>query len=160
MSSVASKNFGVLILAASLLAAFTTSARGEGKKSVNFIQPDRLVKMLSGKSKDRPLVLQVGFEFLYSGGHIPGSVYAGPASSPQGVARLKEAVRNVPVTKEIVVYCGCCPWDECPNVAPAMKTLRALGYKDVKALYIPENFETDWMAKGYPTDSRRSVKGR
>ena len=82
------------------------------------------------------------------------------ASSPQGVARLKEAVRNVPVTKEIVVYCGCCPWDECPNVAPAMKTLRALGYKDVKALYIPENFEADWMAKGYPTDSRRSVKGR
>jgi hypothetical protein len=51
-----------------------------------------------------------------------------------------------------VVYCGCCPWDKCPNLKPALDTLRAMGFTRVKALYIPVNLAQDWTAKGYPIE--------
>jgi rhodanese-related sulfurtransferase len=52
----------------------------------------------------------------------------------------------------IVLYCGCCPWDHCPNIRPAYKALQAAGYKNVKALYLPKSFGEDWAAKGYPVE--------
>ena len=35
-------------------------------------------------------------------------------------------------------------------MAAAYDALRALGFKQVKALYIADNFGTDWINKGYP----------
>ena len=101
-----------------------------------------------------PLLLQVGFSVLYRGAHIPGSEYAGPGSKPEGIEALKKAVAGQPKNREIVLYCGCCPWDKCPNVKPAMQALREMGYTNVKAMVIKENFKTDWDDKGYPVDKR------
>lgn len=114
------------------------------------IKPEQLVKILSTKSSKKPLVLQVGFQFLYEGGHIDGAKWAGPASRPDGIQRLKDAVKNVPKDRYIVIYCGCCPWAECPNIRPAFEILKQMGFKDVKALYIPINFARNWIEKGYP----------
>ena len=49
-----------------------------------------------------------------------------------------------------MIYCGCCPWSHCPNVAAAYDTLHALGFTQVKVLYIAENFGDDWVNQGYP----------
>jgi thiosulfate/3-mercaptopyruvate sulfurtransferase len=56
----------------------------------------------------------------------------------------------MPRTNLIVLYCGCCPWDHCPNVKPADDTLHAMGFTNVKVLYISNNFGTNWVDKGYP----------
>ena len=135
-----------------MTAPLSIAAKGHEWKSSEVIKPEQLVKMLSGKSKNKPLILQVGFEFLYQGGHIPGSIFAGPASQPDGISRLKNVVKNVSKSREIILYCGCCPWTECPNIRPAFDTMRKLGYKNVKVLNIPTNFEQDWISKGYPTE--------
>lgn len=118
--------------------------------SGNIIRPHELLKILSGKSKNKPLVLQVGFQFLYDNGHIDGAQWAGPASRPDGIERLKAALKNVPKDRNIVIYCGCCPWSECPNTRPAFTLMKQMGYKNVKMLYIPINFAHDWISKGYP----------
>ncbi len=114
------------------------------------IKADHLVKILSEKSAHKPLILQVGFKFLYENGHINNSLWAGPASQPEGIHRLETAVKNVSKAQPIVIYCGCCPWTECPNIRPAFSTLQKLGFKDVKVLYIPRNFAHDWINKRYP----------
>ncbi|PYQ37297.1 MAG: rhodanese-like domain-containing protein, partial [Acidobacteria bacterium] len=44
-----------------------------------------------------------------------------------------------------------CPWDHCPNVKPAVDALQKMGFRNVKVLYIGENFGSDWVNKGYPT---------
>ena len=49
-----------------------------------------------------------------------------------------------------MIYCGCCPWSHCPNVKPADDALRAMGFTNVKVLYIADNFGADWVNKGYP----------
>jgi thiosulfate/3-mercaptopyruvate sulfurtransferase len=54
--------------------------------------------------------------------------------------------------RTIIVYCGCCPWEKCPNIRPAFKELQNLGFTHVKALYIASNFGVDWVDKGYPTE--------
>lgn len=109
-----------------------------------------LFNELKKTSRTKPLIIDIGFDFLYGQGHIPGSIYAGPASNSNGLAKLKLALKNVPSNKNIVIYCGCCEWNECPNVRPAYKALVDLGYKNVKVLYLENNFTRDWEKKGYP----------
>jgi rhodanese-related sulfurtransferase len=67
--------------------------------------------------------------------------------------KLKQAVANTPKDAEIVLYCGCCPWDHCPNMKPSFAALRAAGFKNVKALVIGNNFGKDWIDQGYPVES-------
>ncbi|MGA8740329.1 MAG: rhodanese-like domain-containing protein [Terracidiphilus sp.] len=115
------------------------------------MQPAELVPLLKA-SGARPLVLQVGSRVMFAQAHIPGSVYAGPGSQAAGLQLLERAVAFTSKNKLIVIYCGCCPWNHCPNIGPAYKRLKDLGFTHVKALYMANNFGDDWMAKGYPVD--------
>jgi thiosulfate/3-mercaptopyruvate sulfurtransferase len=119
--------------------------------SSRLINPEDLVKILQNPKADQPLVIQVGSHILYSQAHIPGSEYIGPASSPDGVEKLRKRVAALPKNKFIVLYCGCCPWSHCPNVKPADDALQSLGFTNVKVLYIADNFGTNWVDKAYPT---------
>jgi thiosulfate/3-mercaptopyruvate sulfurtransferase len=108
--------------------------------------------------RDRPALVHVGFPTLYKGKHIPQSIYAGPASRPDGLELLKKSVANLPRDRELVVYCGCCPWDMCPNIKPAMEALRQMGFTKVKALMIAQNFQVDWTDHGYPVEAGDAAK--
>lgn len=114
------------------------------------IQPKQLAKILSAANGEKPLVICVGFPVLYQGGHIVGAAFAGPARSPEGIQALKHAVKALPKDKPIVVYCGCCPWNRCPNIRPAFRTLQDLGFTHLKVLSIPTNFHKDWVDQGFP----------
>ncbi len=116
------------------------------------IAPEGLVKLLSSATGHKPLVVCVGFPVLYQGGHIVGAKFAGPASRRKGLQALKRAVRALPRDKEIVLYCGCCPWKRCPNIRAAFRATQGWGFKSVKALYVPRNFRQDWIAKGFPIE--------
>ena len=87
---------------------------------------------------------------MYKMGHIPGSQYAGAAAKAEGLAALKKLVANLPRNQEIVIYCGCCPWDDCPNIRPAFQALKEMGFTNLKVLDIPERLGDDWTAKGFP----------
>jgi thiosulfate/3-mercaptopyruvate sulfurtransferase len=115
------------------------------------ISPEDLVKALKLAKKQQPLVLSVGPRTLYSQAHIPGAEYIAPGSSEQSAGALKVRVKNLAHGKFIVIYCGCCPWGRCPNMHPAFAQLHAMGFTNVKMLYIADNFGTDWVYKGYPT---------
>jgi rhodanese-related sulfurtransferase len=114
------------------------------------ISPDDLVKILQSSKGEKPLMIQVGFHVLYAQAHIPGSEYIGPASSESGLQALRKRVEPLPRKKFIVLYCGCCPWNHCPNLKPADEALHAMGFTNVKVLYIAGNFGMEWVEKGYP----------
>jgi len=118
--------------------------------SSRLIKPEELVAVLQFSTGERPLLIQVGSHVLYSQAHIPGSEYIGPASSAGGLEQLRQRIESLPRKKFIVIYCGCCPWNHCPNVKPAVDVLEAMGFTNVKVLYIANNFGTDWVDKGYP----------
>jgi len=116
------------------------------------IQPEELVHMLQATGTGKPLLFQVGSHLLFDEAHIPGSVYAGAGSQPAGLQQLQSTVASLSRKKFIVLYCGCCPWDRCPNLGPAFKQLRDMGFSNVKVLYLANNLGADWVAKGYPVE--------
>lgn len=117
------------------------------------VRTDALAKRLAGPAASRPLLVQVGFRVLYRGGHIPGSRYAGPGSRPEGLRALRDTLARVPRSTPIVLYCGCCPWTDCPNVEPAFTTARSMGFKAVQVLFVPKSLQADWIDKRLPTAS-------
>lgn len=131
------------------LKAADRSAQSLGKEQL--LAPEDLVSLLRS-SRSKPLILNVGPRMLYAQAHITGAEFIGPGSDAQAIEALKLRVNKLPKTASMVLYCGCCPWEHCPNVAPAYEELRSLGFTNVKVLYIPTNFGVDWVHKGYPTE--------
>ena len=145
--------FVLLLFAACMPVCQAASAPHKPAASIPagaLIQPADLAARLQNKAAAAPVVLQVGSRQLYDQGHIPGSLYAGPAGQPEGREALRTAVGKLSKDSPIVIYCGCCPWSRCPNIAAAYDELLALGFSAVKVLYIAEDFGTDWVDKGYP----------
>jgi hypothetical protein len=118
------------------------------------IQPEQLGRLLAGPAAGRPKLLHVGFRVLYRSGHITGSRYVGPASKPEGLDSLKAVLRPLRRQDPLVLYCGCCPWKHCPNVLPAFRVARAMGFERVQVLFIADSFQRDWIDKGLPFGER------
>ncbi|HSD62295.1 MAG TPA: rhodanese-like domain-containing protein [Ignavibacteriaceae bacterium] len=119
-----------------------------------FIQPEELAELLRSEKNTQLLILQVGVQSLYDRGHIPGSEYTGSASDSIGMKKLRKRVKELPRDKFIVIYCGCCPLKDCPNIKPAYRELKSLGFNNTKMLYLPDNFNIDWIAKNYPVSEK------
>jgi thiosulfate/3-mercaptopyruvate sulfurtransferase len=119
------------------------------------VQPADLVKELNGAQSSRPVVVCVGFHTLYQGAHVPSSVFHGAAMSEQGLDDLKNWAKNLPPSSNIVVYCGCCPLDHCPNLRPGFTALRDMGFTHLRVLNLPNSFAADWGEKGYPVEKGR-----
>jgi thiosulfate/3-mercaptopyruvate sulfurtransferase len=136
------------LLALMLLPAAAQPGSAPSIPKTALIQPAELAGEI--KVGAAPVILQVGFSVLYAEAHIPGAIYAGPTGKDEGIANLKNQVRALAKDKPLVIYCGCCPWEKCPNVDAAWKTLTDLGFQSVKVLYLASNFGADWADKGYP----------
>jgi len=134
------------VIALAVAAAFVAFAA-----DLALIQPKEMAARVGQKDL---MVIHVGPNVLYRSKHIPGSVYAGPGNMAKGLELLKAAVEKLPRTQEIAIYCGCCPWDVCPNIKPAAELLRGMGFTKVKAMYLHTNFKTDWIDQGFPTEPR------
>lgn len=133
------------------------AAAAEPWDDTALIEPKDFAELLDDSTHPRPVVVYVGFPSLYNGAHIRNSVLAGPGSKPEGIDQLRQVVKLLPKTKEIVIYCGCCPFDHCPNVRPAYSFLKDAGFSRVSVLRIPTNLHADWVAKGYPTTKGPSL---
>ena len=163
----------VFLAAMILAAAYFSAPTGAGQSRIaalpvasdpwsasQTIEPSDLVKELGlskgepgeSKSAAKPIVVCVGFRPLYMGAHVPGSVFHGAAQSEQGLADLKRWAQGLPRNTNLVVYCGCCPLDHCPNLRPAFTALRDLGFANLRVLLLPHDFASDWVEKGYPVE--------
>jgi thiosulfate/3-mercaptopyruvate sulfurtransferase len=155
-------HLGLITSVALFMACVTLCALAQTKPAeipaAMLIQPGDLAKLVQASTGDKPLIIQVGSRVLYSEAHIPGAEYLGPASSDDSRPKLRERVQALPHNQPIVLYCGCCPWSHCPNVKPAYQELQALGFTNVKVLYIANNFGADWVEKGYPVARGESSK--
>ena len=118
--------------------------------ATDLLQLAELAGTLKSASAPKPLLLHVGFRKLYTQAHITASEYVGPTNDDAGLQLLRGRVAKLPKDTSIVIYCGCCPWSHCPNLAAAYDELHALGFNHVKALYIESNFGDDWVNHGYP----------
>jgi rhodanese-related sulfurtransferase len=78
----------------------------------------------------------------------------GGASEKANLEKFKIALSNLPKTTQVVVYCGCCPFEKCPNIRPAFNLMKAMGFSNGKLLNLPTNLKQNWIAKGYPVEPK------
>jgi hypothetical protein len=111
----------------------------------NLIKPQSLASRLGGTGQSAPVVIFVGFPVLYRGAHILGAILAGPDSKIEGLDALRKAVGELPRNRDIVLYCGCCPFVKCPNVRPAYAALHEMDFSRVKVMVMETNLHTNWV---------------
>jgi thiosulfate/3-mercaptopyruvate sulfurtransferase len=114
------------------------------------IQPAALARELTDKSNGMPTVVYVGFRTLFAGGHIPGATFHGSASKEDGLAEIKKWAGALPRSTNLIIYCGCCPFEKCPNIRPAFRALDEMGFTHLRVLILPTSFAADWVEKGFP----------
>lgn len=118
----------------------------------SLLEPADLVKEL--QSDKAPAVLCVAFPQLYAARHIVHASFAGPGSKPEGLEALKKAAEPLARDTDLVIYCGCCPIaTKCPNIRPAYRTLKEMGFTHIRVLHLATNMDTDWYAKNYPSEA-------
>lgn len=145
------KRRGFLLVA--LAAACTRSSSDDPWPSKRVLAPEALAPRLQGDANARPLVLHVGPKVLFKKSHLPGAVHPGEAGEPDGIAALATYAEPLPRDREIVLYCGCCPWDHCPNIRPAYRRLTELGFTDVSVLDLPKTLQANWIDRGFPVET-------
>ena len=144
-----------MLLAPALRSNQSGSAKQEKEAdpwtSADTIQSADLVYELAGaKGANSPTIVYVGFRTLFEGGHVPDASFHGTTSKEEGLAELKKWLATLPRSANLVIYCGCCPFDRCPNIRPAYKAVHEMGFTHVRVLVLPTSFAVDWVEKGYP----------
>ena len=108
------------------------------------IEPAALAQTLQA-NKEIPVIYCVG-----PGVVIPHSIDIGMTKDENNLQRFRAALEKIPRGTNIVIYCGCCPFEHCPNVRPAIEVLKEMKFTNYHLLNLPHNIKTDWIAKGYP----------
>lgn len=121
----------------------------EAQNSINWtekqlMEPAQLADAITAK-KDVPVIICVG-----PGAIIPNSINVGMVNNPEGLQKLRTQLQTMDKDAKIVIYCGCCPFEHCPDVRPAIDALKEMHFTNYYLLNLPHNIKTDWIAKGYP----------
>lgn len=134
----------LIVLTAITFATQNVSAQ-TGKEpwlSKQLIQPAELAKNINEKNI---YIFNIG-----PAGLIKNATDIGEGQDKKNVEKLKNEVSKLPKDANIVIYCGCCPFGDCPNIRPTFKLLNDLKFTNHKLLNLPKNLKVDWIDKGYP----------
>lgn len=133
------------LVIATIIVAFQDVSAQTGKEpwfSKQLMQPSELAKNINEKNL---YIFNIG-----PAGLIKNAIEIGEGSDENNVAKLKNEVSKLPKDANIVIYCGCCPFGDCPNIRPTFKLLNDLKFTNHKLLNLPKNLKVDWIDKGYP----------
>ena len=111
------------------------------------MEPAELSSIIK-ENKPIPVIFSIG-----PGAIIPHSKDIGMIKEAENMAKFKVELASLPKDTQIVVYCGCCPYEHCPNVRPAIQLLKDMKFINYKLLDLPHNIKIDWVNKGYPTQN-------
>lgn len=122
---------------------------GQAQNPVNWtnkqLEEPAVLAQAIAANKDVPIIINVG-----PGATIPNSIDVGMVDSKKGLRKLKNALDSLDKNSRIVIYCGCCPFEHCPNVRLAINMLKQMDFTNYYLLNIPQNIKKDWIDKGFP----------
>jgi len=137
------KNIGLFILIL-FFATKSNAQKPQNWNSKQLIEPSELARSIT-TNKDVPVIISVG-----PGAVIPNSFDAGMTSTKDGIDKLKTKLNSLSKNQKIIIYCGCCPFEHCPNVRPAIDVLKQMNFTNYYLLNLSHNIKKDWIDEGYP----------
>ena len=137
------------LLASSLIfSSFKKQQQEEPWTQEQLLDPADLAKTLDNSKAKQPYVYSIG-----PGATIKGSIDIGPAQDKKNLNKLKQQLSKLPKDADIVIFCGCCPFQHCPNIRPAFTLLNDMNFTNQKLLSLQHNIKVDWIDKGLPVNN-------
>ncbi|MEI6898671.1 MAG: rhodanese-like domain-containing protein [Bacteroidota bacterium] len=138
----------ILSILITLSSAGTLFAQnGEPWSSKQIMDPASLALTLNDPKAPKPAIFNIGpIE------QIKGAIRIGATRDKTNLDALRAQLSKLPKNKAIVIYCGCCPFQRCPNIRPAFELLNELKFTNAKLLNLSTNLNVDWISKGYPME--------
>ncbi|MEO8721651.1 MAG: rhodanese-like domain-containing protein, partial [Ginsengibacter sp.] len=99
-----------------------TAQKPQNWTSDQLLEPAVLAKTIESNI-DLPLIYCVG-----PGVVIPHSIDIGMTENEKNLQTFKDSIINLPRNINLVIYCGCCPFEHCPNVRPALALLQKMKF--------------------------------
>ncbi|HEX9509722.1 MAG TPA: rhodanese-like domain-containing protein [Puia sp.] len=127
------------------LTGFKTHPAQDPWKPSQLLAPADLANTINDPKAQQPIIFSIG-----PGALVKGSIDMGPARDSVNLNKFKLQLSKLPKDALIVIYCGCCPFEHCPNIRPAFTLLNDMKFTRHKLLNIEHNIKTDWINKGYP----------
>jgi thiosulfate/3-mercaptopyruvate sulfurtransferase len=129
--------------------SFTITAYSQNQTepwtAAQLMQPEKLAVILNDSTATQPLIINVG-----PVNSIKGAIKIGPAKEKENLNELKKLLSKEDKNKLVVIYCGCCPFKDCPNIRPAFLLLTQIKFENAKLLNLPHNLKVDWINHDYP----------
>lgn len=135
----------ILIIVSVGAQSFAFQQKGEPWTDNQLIEPVDLVRLMKSGNKMNLFIYSIG-----PSGLIKNAVDIGDGKEKANIEKLKSAVSKLPKDAQIVLYCGCCPFGNCPNIRPTFQLLNDLKFTNHKLLNLPKNLKADWIDKGFP----------
>jgi len=104
-----------------------------------------LADIINDPKVEKPLIISIG-----PSGLIKGAIEVGETKESENISKLKQLLSKLKKNKKIVVYCGCCPFKDCPNIRPAFSLLKSMQFENAKLLDLSTNLKVDWIDHNYP----------
>ena len=89
----------------------TVAQNPENWTKDQLVEPSTLAAIINS-NKELPVIFSIG-----PGAVIPNSIDIGMVNSEQNMEHFKDRVNKLSKSADIIVYCGCCPFDRCPRCA-------------------------------------------
>ncbi len=117
----------------------------------DLMEPSALAVIISNPKAKQAQIFNIGVVE-----DIKGAKKMGGASVKANLEKFKNALSSLPKNTLVVVYCGCCPFEKCPNIRPAFNLMKSMGFTNGKLLNLPTNLKQNWIDKGFPLAQKKS----
>ena len=131
-----------------LMSVALTKDQTEPWRPDQLMAPKDLATIINSATEVKPLIISVG-----PAGLIKGAVEIGATKEKENLNKLKKLLAEEKKDRDVVIYCGCCPFQNCPNIRPAFSLLNSMKFTKHKLLDMPHNLKADWINYGYPMNN-------
>lgn len=118
---------------------------GEPWNKSQLLAPEKLAGMLKDPVSPNLFIFDIG-----PAGLIKNAIEIGSTMEEENLTKLKKALISLPREADVVIYCGCCPFTDCPNIRPAFSLLNEMNFSNPYLLNLPKNLKVNWIDSGYP----------
>ena len=146
--------YKLLLYATLLFVLPTMSSRFRPRSVVEPWRSDQLLdpaelaaRIIRDLHAHQPVLLSIGPAAV-----IKNSIDVGPTQDKANLERLRVELDKLSRKSDVVIYCGCCPFKNCPNIRPAFRLMNEMKFERHKLLNLSSNIKMDWIDKGYPVN--------
>ena len=136
-----------LFVVSIILSSFRPRSGDEPWRPDQLMDPAELARIIIDPQAPQPVLLSIGPAAV-----IKNSIDIGATNDKANLERLRVELDKLSRQSDVVIYCGCCPFNHCPNIRPAFKLMNEMKFEHHKLLNLPKNIKVDWIDKGYPVN--------